>query len=264
MNRRTDDLRIREIRPLIPPAILAEELPITDRSASTVAETRAAVAAVLRGEDPRLRRGRRAVLHSRSVGGARVRGTHPRRRPPSRRRSHCRDAGVLREAAHGGGLEGPHQRSRPRRELPHQQGAAARADAAPGDQRARPAYGFGVPRHAGAAVPRRPDVGRGDRRAHDREPGAPRTCVGPLHAGGVQERHQWQRADRRGRRGVGAAAALVRGGHQAGHRRHSADRRQRYLLRRSCGAGRARDRTTICALWRTRAPGWRRRAFPSA
>ncbi|MFO7691857.1 MAG: 3-deoxy-7-phosphoheptulonate synthase [Vicinamibacterales bacterium] len=54
MFRRTDDLRIREIRPLIPPAILAEELPISKRSASTVAEARAAVTAVLRGEDPRL------------------------------------------------------------------------------------------------------------------------------------------------------------------------------------------------------------------
>jgi len=54
MIRRTDDLRIRDIRPLIPPAILIEELPITGRSASTVAATRAAVAAVLRGDDPRL------------------------------------------------------------------------------------------------------------------------------------------------------------------------------------------------------------------
>jgi 3-deoxy-7-phosphoheptulonate synthase len=54
MIRRTDDLRIRDIRPLIPPAILIEELPITARSASTVAATRAAVAAVLRGDDPRL------------------------------------------------------------------------------------------------------------------------------------------------------------------------------------------------------------------
>jgi 3-deoxy-7-phosphoheptulonate synthase len=54
MNRRTDDLRIREIRPLIPPAILIEELPITARSASTVATTRAAVAAALRGDTRRL------------------------------------------------------------------------------------------------------------------------------------------------------------------------------------------------------------------
>jgi 3-deoxy-7-phosphoheptulonate synthase len=54
MIRRTDDLRIREIRPLIPPAVLVEELPITSRAASTVAKTRAAVASVIRGEDPRL------------------------------------------------------------------------------------------------------------------------------------------------------------------------------------------------------------------
>ena len=54
MIRRTDDLRIRDIRPLIPPAVLVEELPITSRAASTVAKTRAAVAAVIRGEDPRL------------------------------------------------------------------------------------------------------------------------------------------------------------------------------------------------------------------
>ena len=54
MIRRTDDLRIRDIRPLIPPAILIEELPITAGAASTVAATRAAVAAVLRGDDPRL------------------------------------------------------------------------------------------------------------------------------------------------------------------------------------------------------------------
>ena len=54
MIRRTDDLRIREIRPLIPPAVLLEELPVTGRAAATVARARAAVAAVIRGEDPRL------------------------------------------------------------------------------------------------------------------------------------------------------------------------------------------------------------------
>jgi 3-deoxy-7-phosphoheptulonate synthase len=54
MIRRTDDLRIREIRPLIPPAVLIEELPITSRAASTVAETRAAVASIIRGDDRRL------------------------------------------------------------------------------------------------------------------------------------------------------------------------------------------------------------------
>jgi 3-deoxy-7-phosphoheptulonate synthase len=54
MTRRTDDLRIRDIRPLIPPAVLIEELPVTRRSAATVERARAAVAAVLHGEDSRL------------------------------------------------------------------------------------------------------------------------------------------------------------------------------------------------------------------
>jgi 3-deoxy-7-phosphoheptulonate synthase len=54
MIRRTDDLRIREIRPLIPPAILLEELPITGRAAAVVARARTAVADVVRGDDRRL------------------------------------------------------------------------------------------------------------------------------------------------------------------------------------------------------------------
>jgi 3-deoxy-7-phosphoheptulonate synthase len=54
MIRRTDDLRIREIRPLIPPAILLEDLPVTGRAASVVARARAAVADVVRGDDRRL------------------------------------------------------------------------------------------------------------------------------------------------------------------------------------------------------------------
>ncbi|MEN8159427.1 MAG: 3-deoxy-7-phosphoheptulonate synthase [Myxococcota bacterium] len=50
----TDDLRIEGLRPLIPPAILMEELPLGERSSKTVAEGRARVQAVLRGEDDRL------------------------------------------------------------------------------------------------------------------------------------------------------------------------------------------------------------------
>jgi len=50
----TDDLRIEKIRPLIPPAILMEDLPMTERASTTVAEGRQAVARVLRGEDDRL------------------------------------------------------------------------------------------------------------------------------------------------------------------------------------------------------------------
>jgi len=50
----TDDLRIQNLRPLIPPAILMEELPLGERSSRTVAEGRQRVQAVLRGDDDRL------------------------------------------------------------------------------------------------------------------------------------------------------------------------------------------------------------------
>lgn len=54
MFRPTDDLRITEVRPLIPPAILLEELPITERASNVVSNTRTAAAAALAGLDPRL------------------------------------------------------------------------------------------------------------------------------------------------------------------------------------------------------------------
>lgn len=50
----TDDLRIRAVRPLLPPAILAEEIPLTEAAASLVSQARKTIAACLRGEDPRL------------------------------------------------------------------------------------------------------------------------------------------------------------------------------------------------------------------
>lgn len=52
--RRTDDLRVVEVRPLIPAAILIEDIPLTERAADVVAESRAQVEAALRGDDPRL------------------------------------------------------------------------------------------------------------------------------------------------------------------------------------------------------------------
>jgi 3-deoxy-7-phosphoheptulonate synthase len=54
MLRPTDDLRIKRIRPLIPPAILLEEIPLSERASNVVADARATLAAVLRGDDPRL------------------------------------------------------------------------------------------------------------------------------------------------------------------------------------------------------------------
>ena len=52
--KRTHDLRIRDVRPLIPPAILIEEIPMTERVADQVADTRAAIVEIIRGRDPRL------------------------------------------------------------------------------------------------------------------------------------------------------------------------------------------------------------------
>lgn len=54
MFRATDDLRITEVRPLIPPAILLEELPISERASNVVANARSAAASALAGRDPRL------------------------------------------------------------------------------------------------------------------------------------------------------------------------------------------------------------------
>jgi 3-deoxy-7-phosphoheptulonate synthase len=54
MFQRTDDLRITQVRPLIPPAILLEEIPISDRASNVVAGTRRAIADVLDRRDPRL------------------------------------------------------------------------------------------------------------------------------------------------------------------------------------------------------------------
>src|SRR4029453_18377573 len=50
----TDDLRIAGLRPLIPPAILMEELPIGEKSSETVAKSREQIQAILRGDDDRL------------------------------------------------------------------------------------------------------------------------------------------------------------------------------------------------------------------
>ena len=52
--RQTRDLRICEVRPLIPPAILAEEIPMTAPIASLVTDTRAEVSDLVRGHRGRL------------------------------------------------------------------------------------------------------------------------------------------------------------------------------------------------------------------
>lgn len=54
MLQRTDDLRITETRPLIPPAILLEEIPVSETASNVVSDARAAVSRVIAGDDPRL------------------------------------------------------------------------------------------------------------------------------------------------------------------------------------------------------------------
>jgi 3-deoxy-7-phosphoheptulonate synthase len=54
MFRRTDDLRITDVRPLIPPAILLEEIPVSERASNVVVNARAAIAGALDGRDSRV------------------------------------------------------------------------------------------------------------------------------------------------------------------------------------------------------------------
>lgn len=54
MLQRTDDLRIQNVRPLIPPAILLEEIPLSERAACTVVDARETIGGILDGEDRRL------------------------------------------------------------------------------------------------------------------------------------------------------------------------------------------------------------------
>lgn len=50
----TDDLRIREVRPLIPPAILLEEIPISEQASNLIANARQTMTKIIEGNDVRL------------------------------------------------------------------------------------------------------------------------------------------------------------------------------------------------------------------
>ncbi len=50
----TDDVRISALKPLIPPAILMEEIPVSDAGSETVADARRCIGDCLRGTDKRL------------------------------------------------------------------------------------------------------------------------------------------------------------------------------------------------------------------
>lgn len=54
MARQIEDLRIRAVRPLLPPAILHEEIPVSDQTADVIDQARQGVEAALAGHDNRL------------------------------------------------------------------------------------------------------------------------------------------------------------------------------------------------------------------
>ena len=54
LSMKTEDLRISRVRPLISPAILAEEIPLTAEASNRVGKAREVIAAILEGRDPRL------------------------------------------------------------------------------------------------------------------------------------------------------------------------------------------------------------------
>ena len=54
MDYQTDDLRISEIKTVTPPAVLIEEIPVTEQAAKTIFEARQAIHHVLSGDDDRL------------------------------------------------------------------------------------------------------------------------------------------------------------------------------------------------------------------
>ena len=68
----TDDLRIAELRPLVAPAILMEELPLSEQVSNLVARTRWAASHIIRGDDERLLVIVWPLLHTRPGGGAGV------------------------------------------------------------------------------------------------------------------------------------------------------------------------------------------------
>ena len=54
MSERTRDLRVESFRPLLPPLILLEEQPLSERGSETVTRARQEIGRILRGEDDRL------------------------------------------------------------------------------------------------------------------------------------------------------------------------------------------------------------------
>jgi 3-deoxy-D-arabino-heptulosonate 7-phosphate (DAHP) synthase len=114
---RIDDVRIGAVRPLISPALLQDDLPVTPSVQTLVEQSRVEIANILQGRDDRL-----VVVvgpcsihdHDQAIA------TFENRRRRTTRRFADRHARVFRKAAHDSRLEGLHQRPLARWHFPHQ------------------------------------------------------------------------------------------------------------------------------------------------
>ena len=196
---RIDDVRIARLRPVLPPAILIEQLPLGPDAETFVYSSRREVSAILHGTDDRLL----VVVGPCSIHDDDAALEYATRLAGSGAGSPTSSLLVMRvyfekprtTVGWKGLINDPHLDGsfRINEGLRLARGLLLDLDE------------LGVP--AGtefldtdhAAVHRGPDrLGR-HRRAHHREPGAPRARVRAVVPGGLQERHGRQREDRRGR-----------------------------------------------------------------
>ena len=171
----TNNLRIKSSRVVLPPVFLEEELPVTEQSSDTIFEMRRQIGNVLEGTDDRL-----VVV----VGPCSIHDVDAAREYATRLKEASAALAdelllVMRvyfeKPRTTRGLEGPHQRPRPRRAASASTTVcASRASCCSTSPSMGVPAGTRVPRHDHAAVHRRPGALGRDRRAHHREPGPPR------------------------------------------------------------------------------------------
>ena len=116
----TDDLRIADLRPLIPPAILMEQFPISETASNTVTAAREHAARIIEGGDDRLLVvAGPCSIHDPTAAleyGSRLKEQALRL---GKRTVHSH-AGILRETSHDRRLERVDQRSAIGRQFCHQ------------------------------------------------------------------------------------------------------------------------------------------------
>ncbi len=205
----TDDVRIRELKGLTPPAHLIREFPCAEPVSDFIYHARQAMHRILHGMDDRLI----VIIGPYSIHDPKATLDYARRLLEQHKRFASELEIVMRvyfeKTAHDGQLEKADQRSAHRQQLQDQRRPAHRARIADEHQRDGAARRHRVPQHDQPAVHRRSDfVGR-NRRADDEIAGASRAGVGVVMSGRIQERHRRQREDRRRcDQGVVAAASF--------------------------------------------------------